>query len=380
MIDTIVILGGSVRSAAQSAVRGGLRALARDQFGDADLAASCDGAAAPPYPTGLVSAARAAPPGPWMYTGAFENHPRLIAEVSRRHRLLGNGPAVLRGARDPFAIERALRAAGLPALECRPWSSAAPADGTWFAKPWRSAGGQGAKLWTGGPAPVGKRGRIFLQRYVAGRSVGASFLASRDSVRLLGVCEQLQHASGAEADSCGYAGSLGPLPLDDGAIARFAKIGETLHGAFGLVGLFGVDAIIAGDDVWPIEINPRWTASMELLERAAEQSYVAAHVAACEANELLFDRAPAVAWQGKRILYAERRLDIDATATAALAAMNQGRAWPVVADIPHAGVVIHARRPILTVFASAPTRDALLAELDVRAKQVMARISDARNG
>ena len=36
---------------------------------------------------------------------------------------------------------------------------------------------------------------------------------------------------------------------------------------FGLVGLNGIDFIARAGVPWPIEVNPRYSASMELLER-----------------------------------------------------------------------------------------------------------------
>ena len=90
-----------------------------------------------------------------------------------------------------------------------------------------------------------------------------------------------------------------------------------LAAEFDLVGLFGVDFIDDGEQLWPIEINPRYTASVEILERACRFSAVAWHVAACReqiisAGEL----SPGHAWHAKRILYTDKDLFIQPEFTA----------------------------------------------------------------
>ena len=46
------------------------------------------------------------------------------------------------------------------------------------------------------------------------------------------------------------------------------KLGTVLAQAFRLVGLFGVDGVLDAERFWPVEVNPRYTASVEVLEGA----------------------------------------------------------------------------------------------------------------
>ena len=87
-----------------------------------------------------------------------------------------------------------------------------------------------------------------------------------------------------------YAGSLGPLPLDPRRHASLTRIGEVLAREFDLRGLFGVDFIDDGAEPWPIEVNPRYTASIEVLERALSFSAVGWHVAACRVGRCFWAR------------------------------------------------------------------------------------------
>ena len=51
--------------------------------------------------------------------------------------------------------------------------------------------------------------------------------------------------------------------------------------AFGLVGLNGIDFVLREGEPYVLEINPRYSASMELIERGGRLSVFEAHVAAC---------------------------------------------------------------------------------------------------
>src|SRR4051812_15417928 len=84
-VQPLLLLGASVRAAAWSALRGGLvQPWCIDLFADADLQRACTARTIPPtdYPHDFLAAARQAPPGPWLYTGALENYPDLIAAIT----------------------------------------------------------------------------------------------------------------------------------------------------------------------------------------------------------------------------------------------------------------------------------------------------------
>ena len=56
--------------------------------------------------------------------------------------------------------------------------------------------------------------------------------------------------------------------MSDAEAGQWRRIGEVISGEFGLRGLFGVDAIKRQDSIYPVEANPRYTASVEVLELA----------------------------------------------------------------------------------------------------------------
>ena len=87
--ESVVIFGASVRAAAFSALRAGLRPWCCDLFADADLVCRCDAVRlSGRYPDTFADLVGAEVAGPWMYTGGLENHPDLVrrmAQIGRAH-------------------------------------------------------------------------------------------------------------------------------------------------------------------------------------------------------------------------------------------------------------------------------------------------------
>ena len=272
MDSGLLIVGSSVRAAAFSAIRAGLRPYAIDLFADRDLAAVCPAAAIPAgqFPAAMVNLARNAPPGPWMYTGALENHPELISEIARIRPLWGNDAGCLRRIRDPFALANALHAAGLPHPAIRQPDDPASA-GRWLLKPIASGGGTGIR--DAKSVPMGRTRNsarpMYLQEFIAGQSRAAIFVANSADAQLLGVTRQLVGESWAHARPFRYAGSIGPVELSSTERVAWERLGKTVSAFAGLRGLFGIDAAIRDGVPWPVEVNPRYTASVEVLEYAS---------------------------------------------------------------------------------------------------------------
>ncbi len=366
----LLILGASVRAAAQSAARAGFTPVCGDLFADADLRQAHPCHVAGRYPAGLVEIARQFPPMPWIFTGGLENWPTLVDQISGRHTLYGNPPEILRRVRDPFAVREALATRGIGSPECRALSDPPPRDGRWLLKQRRASGGGHVTVWNDrAAAPSGRRPAWYFQRRVAGVSCGAVFVAAGARSRLLGVTEQL--LSGEANSPFRYAGSIGPRPLTAGQQACLARLGEALAAEFSVRGLFGVDVMIDGDSVQPLEINPRYTASVEVIERATGVHALALHAQACREGLLAESQADgARAWCGKRVVYAKRAVLISAQQSAAWLKENAGRDWPVLADIPVAGARVQPGQPLLTVLGEAENRESLLAELARRSRAV----------
>lgn len=366
-MKTLLILGASVRAAAQSAVRAGVAPVCADLFCDADLRAMLPCRVARRYPHDLERIAQECRPGPWMYTGGLENQPALVARIASGRTLYGNPAEVLRRVRDPFHWAHALARWDIACPTCRTTADPPPRDSRWLLKHRRSSGGQQMRVWCENtpPPPCGPRSAWYFQRLVTGVPCGAVFVAAGGTARLVDVTEQL--LTGAGEWPLRYAGSLGPLPLTAEQTAKITHLGQALAAEFQLRGLFGVDLVIEGEAVWPVEINPRYTASIEVLERATGVYAIALHMAAWEQG-IVVDQPPppATTWCGKFVVYAPSESRVSAKQTAGLLRESEGTSWPPIADIPVAGTQLRAGQPVVTVFAEAESREGLLAQLAER--------------
>ena len=161
---------------------------------------------------------------------------------------------------------------------------------------------------------------------------------------------------------------------------EFHRIGDTLRSAYGLVGLFGVDVILNGNQLWVLEVNPRYTASVEVLERAFGIYAVEFHIAACRGKNVLVKPLNRSALQfGKAICFANEPTIVNRFFLEWISGHHPpSDGWMVMADIPEEGTRIAAGRPVMTVFASAPTAEQVRGRLAQRIAET--RQALARNG
>ena len=149
-----------------------------------------------------------------------------------------------------------------------------------------------------------------------------------------------------------YVGSIGPLSLSVQQQRQWGQIGQALGAAFPLQGLFGVDAIESDRGVVPVEVNPRYTASMEVVERIRGWPLLAWHALACrEAWLPSIQAAPVNRCGGKAILYADQPCRWTEAGEALRREPRDPDRWPWVADVPQIGTSFASGGPVLTVLA-----------------------------
>jgi predicted ATP-grasp superfamily ATP-dependent carboligase len=124
---------------------------------------------------------------------------------------------------------------------------------------------------------------------------------------------------------------------------------------------------------WLIEVNPRLTGSVEILELACGMQLLADHVACYDSGAASFAREFAASPSpprderlGRAILYAPYRL-------ISKIPLPQPVVWntaPPIADIPEPGTVIEAGRPVCSVYAWGTNIDDVTAKLFAAARDV----------
>jgi predicted ATP-grasp superfamily ATP-dependent carboligase len=348
----LLILGASCRAAAFSALRAGFHPRCADYFADRDLAAVCPVDRVDSHHAGqrFTALAETLRTSPWFYTGGLENHPDWVDQIARRHHLWGIGADTLRAVRDPIRVALSLTRRGLPRPSVSLDHGALPRDGTWLVKPLRSAGGRGINPLThenDHDAPS-----CYFQERITGPSYSALYIGRKLEARLVGVTRQLIGMAGSPF---AYRGSIGPLAIPKKLTATLIALGNALASDFGLVGWFGVDYILHDGDPWPVEINPRYPASLEIHELATGQALLLEHRRACEEavgctalRGRSDDPLPRVV--GKLILYAQRSLVAPEIALGDDPADLFG--VPAVADIPWPGTCVNPGEPVMTIMAT----------------------------
>ncbi len=357
----VLIVGLSTRAIAESAVRGGYRVVTLDYFGDRDQKELVENySLMRDFHLGfsseaLLEASHQLCFDAVVYISNLENHPSVVEALAREHVLLGNTPQTLRKVRHGPTLRSFCREAGIPFPRTRFFGEALPEEGRWLRKPTKSGGGHGISLWDGRALDE----RHFLQEYIEGVCASAAFVADGRDCVLLGVSGQLVGREELGARGFTWCGNVLPLELAADELVAVVNAIQDIAGklvrSFGLRGVNGLDFVLARREgraiPYLLEVNPRYTASMELVEWAYGLNVFDLHLRAFQGKLPSFSLIESIRQPGfyaKGVVYARREVVIPETA----GWEEQGRK-----DIPFPGESILARHPICTVLASGRSRD-----------------------
>ena len=378
----ILLVGVSTRSIAESANHSGYEIAAVDAFGDYDLKTLCESYSLhrdfqiPFSASGLFTASRRLSFDAVAYTSNLENHPEIVQRFARRAKVLGNTAQVLRSVRTWSSLSDTLGRSGfrIPDTIYHGNGRQSGPRQQWLRKPIKSGGGHGIAF--AQPGRSAGRGYM-LQEYVPGLSCSASFVANQQEAVVIGLTEQLVGSSEFGADGFRYCGNILPLETvqnrDEAAniLEQVQRIANLITREFGLAGVNGFDFVLADGQVWLTEVNPRYSASMELIEKAYNLSIFDLHVQAILQNRLpdfdLDHRLHQIGQRsyGKAILYAEKEGRAPDT-----------RDWvqSEIRDVPFPGENLAEGKPICTILAAGESNADCLARLIHRAKAIKGEI------
>ena len=379
-----LVVGVSTRAIAESAARSGERVVTVDYFGDRDQKRLVENRSLlrdlhlPFSAQALLEASGGVGFDAVVYAANLENHPEIVEQLARGRMLLGNRPDVLREVRDWRKLRRFCRDAEIPcATTLLPGEEArASPEDNWLCKPVRGGGGHGIRHWDGTPLDKDH----FLQVYVEGTPASAAFVADgRDSV-VVGLSEQLIGCADLGVSGFTWCGNLLPLDLpitvEAPLLDRVEAMVARLTRRFGLRGGNGLDFVVGREpDGSPcpylIEINPRYTASMEVIERAYGLNAFSMDVEAFAGRLPDFSLRKHLGgpFFGKGIVYALRMVDtLDTEGW-----IDRGRR-----DVPFSGDRIEAGHPVCTVFGRGEDRETCLHDLFLCAGSVQGEIGGGK--
>lgn len=379
MKSHLTILGASSRAASRSARHGGFTVFAGDLFGDTDLlelAEQVQTLDLADYPQGFISFLERTPEGtPWIFTGGIENYPDLVAQWEQLRPSWATPSESLRQVRNPFLVQDWL---GDSPIQYPALSRSFPtgfSEKRWLKKSFQSAGGLAVCFALSEHNTCSPK--FYFQQYLEGVPLSASFLATETEVYFLGATQQLIGFDWLHAPQpfC-YCGNIGPIFFKKSVQHSLQNLARTIAQQSSLWGLFGLDLLRDfGGRLWLLEVNPRYTSGMEILERANDVSFIQLLAQARCAQPIELSPTPPSQLMGKAILYAPCPLTISRPLT-----VPAGHLWT---DIPPVDSQIKAGQPILSCFAQGRTVSEVFHNLKNQARfveQFLKIPSQSRNG
>ncbi len=163
----------------------------------------------------------------------------------------------------------------------------------------------------------------YLQELVDGTPGSVAFVAAGGRAVPLGVSRQLIGEDAFGASGYRYCGNIlaaagdEQFAHDEALVHAACALARSVVAEFDLVGVNGIDFVECRGVPYAVEVNPRWSASMELVEQAYDLSVFGAHAAACGTGALPeFDFMSARSGAGavgKAVVFARRDVAVGDT-------------------------------------------------------------------
>lgn len=282
----------------------------------------------------------------FCYGAGFEPQPALLEDIGQYLKVIGNSATVVQQAKNPRWFFECCDRADVPYPNVL-FKAPQKIDG-WLQKTIGGSGGAHVQTLL---SPLGEElPNVYFQKHQIGRAISCLFLAEEKQVHALGFNEQWVDSS--PLTPFRYGGAVSQAEISARAKTQLVAYIKRLIPMMGLAGLSSCDAVVDGDDVYVLEINPRLCASMDLYG-AKYQGLMAMHIAACcgklSEHAIKQDAAPEMSVAHK-IIYADADMWMEAG--------MQLPDW--VRDVSQAGGHFKEGAPLCTVIAEAST--ALLAK------------------
>ncbi|MCY3006375.1 MAG: hypothetical protein NTV29_10405 [Planctomycetota bacterium] len=304
---SICLIGSSCRAAAQSAARARCtRILAWDDFLDADLLAIAQARSLADFPEASPEDLADLQGLPLVLCGGMENQPDFVQrriDQGMRCGVTGDSLRQLRAIASwqrwafesrigwPATIENLSDPSTHPSLD-------SDHSQRWLLKPLARAGGVHIRAFESDsiePTPGSQSAnQWYLQQYVPGVSIGVSYCTDRvlgnpnaqtpdgtqpDGTRIVGIARSIQAEELDAPLPWIYRGSLAPYSVSPSVHASLERFAKIVAQETGIRGLWQADfQIDPQGQLWLLEINPRWSASMELHETLQGFSWMNEHL------------------------------------------------------------------------------------------------------
>jgi len=403
--NSLVLIGSSARAAAFDAKLAGFKLLAVDRFGDEDLVAICEQWILYDDQQEWLKTTTAWPDSPIVPVGGFsweslQKCPTFIGLDLRTRLLAYPSEATLAELNSPNRLTDVAKVCGIAFPETwelkdermvpiAPRCLQQPAQAKyWLIKPRKHAGGVGIRRCNRTDAILPQERRQWM---VPGRPIGANFIATGQPFPIkaipLGVFGGITYRRNKSQPYL-YGGSYGPLQLPNDISNRIDALGQAVAETFSLRGLFNIDLILSPDQsLWLLEVNPRYSASMELVSRRAatktpandvsKSSLIDLHLGCyqnrdtivheIEAYKETLARCSSAMVSSKRIVYAKQDVIHPRSSIKSILVDEK----VCIADLPNSDLRIRAGEPICTVICSDQDTIHLMLQKSARAARLV---------
>lgn len=246
-----------------------------------------------------------------------------------------NAPATIKAVKNPTVFFDFLTSihAPHPATQLsRPRNSIG-----WLQK--QIGGSGGAHIRSASPLDLIENLPVYYQQICAGEPYGCLFLADGSHAQVIGIHQQW--CAGTNTQTYRFGGALGHAELAENVAEKIEAYVQAVTRHFGLRGINSLDFMLHGNEINLLEINPRFSASLQLYS-AKKGNLFAAHVQACLGQ---LKKWPIVDKKSRamQVVYANETVQVPADMD-----------WPEWAcDVPQPNSEIAAGAPICTVQAQA---------------------------
>lgn len=276
----------------------------------------------------------------FVYGSGFESNPQILDAVGERIPVLGNNQNVIAASKNWHTLQSVAEDVGCYFPET--CSSAIQVDlassKSWLVKKTGGAGGSHIRQWRGDYLSDGE----YIQERIDGDPISLVFLANEENIQVLGVNALFVNPKQEDGFDYPfqYAGLLTNIEIDSTLRQTLSQLAISLTKTLKLRGVNSIDAIVSGDALYLLEVNPRLSASAYGYSTPSF-SLMDAHILACQGNvsSPMPLRFPHVLI---KILFAEFN-----------SVIPENVAWPSeVMDVPHAGTRLSKGQPVCSMVVS----------------------------
>ena len=368
---TLILIGASVRALAFSCIRAGYQPWCIDLYADEDLTKNCPTTLiTKSFPDEISDLIKTAPKVPILYTGGLENHSALLQLLSAERTVLGITGNTLTNLRNTPEFYNLLKSKQINTPTIITSTKDLNKETSYLRKPKYRSGGLGIKPFDPSKQTMVDDADFYYQEFIKGESRSAIFCFNESGFELLGASIQSSGIQSLHASDFLYSGNMGPVNPCASELKDLQTIGKIISSNYRPRGLLGMDYIINESRVYPLEINPRYTASMEVLELALGQNFITKHMQAFGFKTICENPARTeTSVIGKAIYYAPHDVLISEDVPWVSTETNP-RLFSPFADIPRANSAIDKGSPVVTIFAKADS----LTEVEVQLKKLTSQL------